>query len=362
MIDPADGVSLETVASGNGIAAGVQGQDLDFASRQTVDSDVTASSDAEIHGWTPNTVAASAATGNQGEAWATDGGTIDAYVRQVVGDRGDVTAHTNVRAELSSSGDTQADSAAIGNSQSYAVGTGAYARSDTAQRQHGSIKARTDASLFHVKGQATLTATAASNDVKHTGNGASGEAKAKQDATGDTIATIVASVRSGALVDATAQASGNTVSAHSLSREVEVKTDQENEGYVRAESYIYVQDFGGVTSTASGVGNSLWVDQAGDVAEIHALQENHADVDAEAAFYGGAGYDVNVSATAYGNTIYGSVCSDCDGRLQADNRQINTAGVSASAKTAIGGSARTVNSSAHAVGNNAAYYANRPGN
>jgi hypothetical protein len=184
--------------------------------------------------------------------------------------------------------------------------------------------------------------------------------KVKQDATGETVATVVAGMRAGYLVNGTAQASGNTVSALSRSREVDIVADQENEGYVRAESYIYVQDFGGITSTASGVGNSVWADNAGDELEMDVLQENRADVDAEAAFYGGAGYDVNVNATAYGNNVYGSVCSDCDGRLQADNRQLNTAGVTASAKTSIGGSARSVTSTATATGNNAAFYANRP--
>ena len=360
MIDPSDGVQSEVVASGNAIAAGVQNRRLDFASKQRVKADVKAKTDVEIHGWTPKTEASSAATGNQGEVWATDGGVIDANVRQVVDDGSKVTAKTKVRAELSSSGDTDATSSAIGNSHSYAVGSGAYSRSETLQRQHGSVKASTDASLFHVKGTANLGASAASNDVSHTGDGASGKVGAHQHATGQTIASVVGNVKSGYLVNTDAQASGNTVSLLSRSRDAGIDARQKQEGYVRAETYLYVQDFGAASALANGVGNSIWADNAGEDLDIDADQENDGQVDVEAAFFGGNGYDAEVLATGYGNNVYGSVCSDCEGGLTANNRQINTGGVNVTARTDIGGSARNVRSTAHAVGNNAAFYANNP--
>ena len=362
VIDPSDGVEAEGAAAGNGFQLGIAGRSVKLDSRQTVDADVKAKTDVEIHGWTPSTTASSAATGNAGEAWAVDGGVIDANVRQVIADGATVKARTDVRAELSSSGDTDASSAAIGNSQGFAVDTGAYARSETLQRQHGSVKASTDASLFHVKGTATLDSAAASNAITHTGNGASGVVGAHQHATGQTIASTVGNVRSGYLVDATAHASGNSIDLRSRSLEAKVDARQKQEGYVRAETYLYVQDFGAMTATASGVGNSIIAENSGESLDIYSDQENDGTVDVEAALFGGDGYDSSVSAEAYGNNVYGSVCYDCDGQLTVDNRQVNTAGVYATARTTINGSARTVQSKAHAVGNNAVYYVTTPRN
>ena len=362
VIDPADGVQAEGVASGNAFSVGVQGRAVDIDSHQTVDADATARTDVEIHGWTPTTVASSAATGNAGEAWATDGGVIDTIATQVVSDGSVIKAETKVRAELSSSGDTDASSQALGNSHSYAVGSGAYSTSETLQRQHGSVTASTDAALFHVKGTATLDATAASNDITHTGDGASGYVGAHQHATGQTIASTVGNVRSGYLVDATSHASGNSIEMLSRSLEATVDARQKQEGYVRAETYLYVQDFGAMSASASGVGNSIIAENSGESLDIYSDQENDGQVDVEAALFGGDGYDASVSAEAYGNTVYGSICYDCDGQLNVDNRQVNTAGVTATARTSIGGSARTVQSNARAVGNNAAYYTITPRN
>ena len=355
MIDPSAGVKAEGLASGNGASLGTT-RNVDLDSRQTVDAAVKSTTDVEVHGWTPSTTASSTAGGNTGEACAIEGAAIKSTVRQVVVDGSAVEAKTDVRAELSSSGDTDASSTSVGNSQSFAVGTGAYSKSETLQRQHGSVKAATDASLFHVKGTATLGSAAASNTLTHTGNGASGEADVHQHATGQTVATTVAGVRSGYLVDGTAEATGNAASLQTLSHEAMLTARQKQEGYVRAETHLYVQDFGGVTASASGVGNSVIAENSADWLEIYADQENDGLIDVEASFVGGDGYDATVNATAYGNNVYGSVCGDCDGTLKAENRQVNTAGVNATARTVVSGSARTVTSTARAVGNNAAFY------
>jgi hypothetical protein len=356
VIDPADGVKSEQIVAGNVDTVGAV-RDTDYDSDQTVKAKVRARTKVEVHGWTPDTKAFSAASGNVGEAWAIDGAVIDSRVRQVVDDGASVKAKTDVRADLSSSGDTDARSQALGNSQSYAVGTGAYSASDTLQRQHGTVKARTDASLFHVKGTATLEAIAGSNDISHTGNAASGSVDAHQHATGQTVATVVGDVRSGYLVDGAANASGNSISLQSLSREAALDARQKQEGYVRAETYLTVRDFGGISASAYGVGNSIIAENDGEL-DIYADQENDARVDVDAAFFGGNGYDADVSAAAYGNSVYGAACGDCNDGLYADNRQVNTAGVNASARPVINGSARSVSSTARAVGNSAVFYGN----
>ena len=354
VIDPADGVKAETIAAGPHRTLGVD-SDTDYRSRQRVDARIRARTEVEVHGWTPRTEAFSAATGTAGEAWAVDGAVLKSNVRQVIEDDASVVAKTDVRAELSSSGDTKAGAQALGNSQSFAVGGGAFSASDTLQRQHGTVRARTDASLWHAKGTASLEAIAGSNDLSHTGNGASGVLKGHQHATGQTVATIVGDIRSGYLTEGSASASGNTIGLESASREATVSARQKQEGYVRAETYLTVRDFGGISASAAGVGNSIIAENEGEL-EIYADQENDGRIDVDAAFFGGDGYDADVNAVAYGNSVQGAACGDCGDGLQAENRQINSGGVNASARTSVNGSARALNTTARAVGNNAVFY------
>ena len=360
VIDPSEGVVATGAASGNALSAGADGGNLNVSSEQFVDAEVRGRTDVEIHGWTPTTIAVTSAAGNTGEAWSS-GGVVTAESRQVIGENGAVRTSTDVRAELSSSGDTAAASTSIGNHQGYAVDQGGYVSAGNVQTQQGVVRADTSASQFHVKGAATVTSAAVSNSVDHAGTGASAELYAGQRTSGQTIAESTTQVTSGAQVDGNATATANNVSAISQSIDLSVVAEQSNAGYVRAENYVYVQDFGAISSTAAGVGNSVMAGNQGENLDLYTDQQNDGFIDVEAGLEAGFGYDATVAATAFGNAVTGYVCTDCDGRLDATNRQVNNAGVSASTNATIDGNGRFVSSTASAVGNNATYYVAKPG-
>lgn len=358
MVDPAEGVQATTGAQANAVIVGAEGSDVSLRSSQRLQGSVRAETEVTVRGYSPTIAATSAAAGNIAEASVVDGN-FNAEVEQSI-DGGEVAAWTGVTANLSSSGDTVATAAAVGNGfNSAAVSNNAHLRTD--QRHDGAgTTARTQAELFHVQGQAALTATAAANQMGYTGRTYYSEVRADQSNSGATDASVRGDIGNGYLTSGMAAAAANTVHVAHQAGVVEASVRQANSGYVGARSELATYEYGGATSQAFGVGNAVGVEQLGEVLTLDTDQTNSGGVEVMASFDGGYGYDAQVSASAVGNTVSASVCSDCDGALTANNSQANYGDVSAFARTDIGGSSRSVTGTVSAVGNSASYYVTKP--
>lgn len=362
VIDPAEGVAVTTGASGNAASVIMENENVALDSLQLA-RNVSARSDVKVHGWSPSTQVTTAAVG-QGLDTAASGGRLVATVDQAVGQaRGapgsTVEARTGVKAQLSSSGDTSALSLAVGNDQSHRI-KGGSAELQSRQYHYGAgTTARVDASLFHVKGAAGLTAIAGANQTAV--EAASDEVRlgVKQISTGFTDASVGAKVDNGQTVASFASAAANSVSLANQGASTAGSVEQKHEGYVRAESALYVGEFGTATSTATGVGNTVAAAAYGDALTLDTNQLNSGGVDAYADFHGYDGYDAEVTASAYGNGVSAQACSDCDGVLDARNTQVNDGNVSSVVRAEVG-QARSVRSAATAVGNQASYVVSRP--
>ena len=68
------------------------------------------------------------------------------------------------------------------------------------------------------------------------------------------------------------------------------------------------------------------------------------------------------TATAMGNAVTGYACSRCNGRMSVTNNQTNGADVGASSSSAVASSGRQVTGVSTAIGNNASFNVNSPGN
>lgn len=356
VIDPADGVSVTAAAGGNTLEvepeAGARLQSLQLT------RSVAAETDLEVHGWAPTIEAATAAVGNAAHAAATGGFT--ASTDQAVGVESMVEARTRVAAELSSSGDTAATAVAVGNDQSTRMQGGqGEVRAGQYHYGHGA-QARVDAALLHVQGAAALTASAAANQHAFAGSADGASLKLEQASTGLTGATVAAHVQSGQTLAAVAASAANIVSATNEGGPLSVEAVQSQEGYVRGEAYLSSDEFGEAALTATALGNTVSADLYGAELTLDTDQINSGGVEAEAGFFGGNGYDATVSASATGNAVSGTACTECDGVLNAKNSQVNNGDVYAGAHAEISGSARSVRSTAHAVGNSATYIVNRP--
>lgn len=363
VIDPAEGVSTNAGASGNAASVHAEDEDVRVKSLQLT-RNVSARTDVEVHGWSPHTAANTAAVG-QGLNTDVSGGSLRAHAQQAVGQAQDgppslIEAQTRVTATKSSSGDTSALSVAVGNDQAHRV-QGGDARVRSEQYHYGAgTRAATEVGLFHVTGEAQLSAVAGANQTVLEASSDTARLRADQRSTGSTEASVVGEVDNGQTVGAFSSAAANSVSLANQGANTRGKVTQDHQGYVRAESGLYVGAFGAVSAVANGVGNTVSAVGYGPALTLNTDQLNSGGVDATAAFEGVDGYDAEVHASAYGNAVSAQVCSDCDGALTAKNTQVNEGGVQAQTRVNVTGGARAVVSTSTAVGNQASYVVTRP--
>jgi hypothetical protein len=363
VIDPAEGVSTNTGASGNAASVQAEDEDVQVNSLQLT-RNVSAHTDVEIHGWSPTTAVNTAAVG-QGLNTSVTGGSLRVNAQQAVGQAPDaphsqIEARSRVTAVLSSSGDTSVLSIAVGNDQAHAVHEGD-AQIRSGQHHYGAgTRAVTEANLLHVQGEAQLSAVAGANQTALEAAGRTAQMSVDQNSTGATEASVAGHVDVGQTVHAFSSSAANSVSLANQGAVTRGEVTQNHQGYVRAESALYVGDFGSVSAVANGVGNTVSAVGYGEALTLNTDQLNSGGVDAAASFDGVDGYDAEVHATAYGNAVSGQVCSDCDGALTATNTQVNEGGVQAQTRVNVGGGARTINATATAVGNQASYIVTRP--
>jgi hypothetical protein len=361
VIDPADGVGAWSGANGNSLEASAQDRDLRVRSVQTVEGRVGADTNVTVHGWSPQTTALSAAVGNSAQT-GVHHGSVRAQAEQLLDVDASVEARTRVTARPSSSMDTSATALAFGNDQAHtAHGERAVVRAGQFHYGQGA-SARVDASLAHVKGRADLLAAAGSNQLTVTADTDAVRVRGTQVATGSTEASIGAHVPNGYLVNGLSSAAANSVTLSNEGASTDARLRQQHEGYVRGETALYVGEFGGVSAQAFAAANTVSAAASGDVLKIDTDQLNTGGVDAYASFDGQDGYDAEVHASATGNGVAVQGCSDCDGVLNGDNNQVNSGDVAATTRADVGAGARSVNATATAVGNSASYVVNRPRN
>lgn len=233
------------------------------------------------------------------------------------------------------------------------------------------------AELGYTPGTAAFTSTAVANNFATNGNGAaSATINASQTATGDFItAGQFSSTGDAQTIAGASAASANVMNiATSGGGDLDVTANQDNEsgqtgagyiGFIESNSVTSAFEFGTGQSMASGVGNAFDAENDGPTTDIALTQTNGNGMQASATFTGGnsdpsePSYDASASASAIANQAqainYGG------GVMSASGGQTNSGGVSAVSSVDITGAARSVTSSATAIGNSATYTVSRGG-
>jgi hypothetical protein len=358
-----DQTTAATTAVGNSLSGAVQSGSVDVESAQSLQGPVTAN--AVLNATTDISQAAAlttTATGNAGEADALGGGSLTGNFAQ---DAQSVLVRANDQIEgaTAEGGDAATAASATANTQGLGTDAGSINASVT-QTSSATVEADGGAILKYSPGTTTFSATAISNNVTSTGTDGSTQAvNVSQTMTGDhTQATKFVAFGNGQEVDTTASASSNNVSASNDGAELDVTTFQDNEGYVRAQAETTAYEFGSASSTATGVGNSAIARENGASLTLANTQMNGgAGVEAVASTGGNTGYDLAATASASGNAVTGYACTLCGGRMSVSNSQSNSADIGARTTINVDGSARSVTGVATAVGNSATFYVSKPG-
>lgn len=352
-----------TTSTGNAYTGAVDGSAVDVESTQELQAAVTANAAINVNtNISAATQLTTTATGNAGEAAATDGGGLTGAISQ---DAGPILVRANedIQGPTAQGGDVSAVSSATANNQGLGTDGGSINVGVT-QTSSATVEADGGAVLQYSPGTASFTAVAVSNNITSTGTDTSTQTlDLSQTMTGDhTQATKFVTFGNGQTVDADATASSDNISISNDTGPLTVFTTQDNEGYVFAESEASSYQFGQVSSSASAVGNSMIAGESGQSLTLTNFQTNNgAGVQATVTVGGNTGFDIAGSSSAFGNSATGYACTTCGGQITVTNSQINTAGVGASTTVNVDGTARSVNSVATAVGNSGTFYVSKPG-
>jgi hypothetical protein len=206
------------------------------------------------------------------------------------------------------------------------------------------------------------------NTLSASGAGGTMDLGVRQTATGDhTQATVFVSAgRAGSAshhgsVSAASSAVANNAMVENHGGPANVNSRQDNTSYVRAQTVSNVDSVGVHTALAYGVGNSLTATEFGPELVLDNRQFNDGGVASIAEIGGREGYDVAAQASAIGNAVTGTVCTECGGVIDVNNRQVNRSNVVATTKVNMTGANRSATGVATAVGNTASFFATTPG-
>ena len=363
VVEPSEVVVAATTALGNGVTVFTEGTPVDVQSRQRLEGDVRASTtlngDASV-GW--NTSVTTSAVGNAGTANTLNGGSVSGTFRQQTGDVM-VRAGTGVFAEWAYSGDISASAQAVVNSQAFGAESGSSVDATLKQRSAATVEAATGVIIKHVPGSASFASSAVNNNLTASGvDGSQMDLAVQQTATGDhTQATVFVS---GGLVQSSSAASSavaNNISVENHGQPLTVSAGQTNTSYVRAQTVNNIDAFGASTTLAYGVGNSTMVTEFGPELTLDTNQVNSGGVAAIAEASGRDGFDMSAQSTAIGNAVTGTVCTECGGVINANNRQVNHSNVTSTTNIGLTGANRSVSGVSTAVGNTASFFATTPG-
>lgn len=351
-----------TTATGNGFTAGADRYDADVRSYQEVNGAVSADTRVNVTGHSGDVVSLSTkASGNSGFANGY-GATMTGVYTQATTAGASVTGHSHVEAPDGSAGEISSQTQAAGNAQTVGLD---YASTGARIGQNNAATVTTDGGgvYGYVSGTASFGATTAANDV--TLSGANGSA-ARVIVDQNNVAGLTQAAQFTAFGNVqnaltTATAAGNNINASNQGHLLDVDARQSNTAYVRAQADSNAYQYGSGSAVASGVGNSIVAGDIGGELLIDTTQYNdQGGIEAVASFTGAEGYDASANASAVGNSVMGYACSDCEGRMSANNSQISNADVGAQSLVTVTGSGRSAHGVSNAMGNSATYYVSRP--
>lgn len=360
VVEVSDLTEGQAHATGNSFVAGADGYAADMRSYQETQGQVVADTRLDVASSSGATTSLTTkASGNFGQATAY-GTTITGVYTQATAAT-PITAHSHIEAPGASTGEVFSQTQATGNAQSIGLDY-ASAGLRTSQSNAATVTSDGGGVYGYVEGAASFQATTAANDVTLSG-ATSSAARMISDQNNTAPLTQAAQFTAFGNVqtaNTSATAAGNNVNAVNSGHLLDVTARQANQAYVRAQASSAAYQYGTGSASAYGVGNAVVAGDIGGELILDTYQTNTGGgIEAVARFDGTEGYDAEASATAYGNEVTGYACSDCQGRIDVANGQVNEADVGAQSvvNVASGRSARGVST---AVGNSATYYVSRP--
>jgi hypothetical protein len=357
-----DGVTASTTAQANGVSVGVTNADAAVTSNQDNKGVVYGHAlvDVAADGGAASAVRTTAA-GNAA-AFAASNGVISAFGVQTNGAA--VTARSQVEAANAAATDLTVSTLAMGNSAGVTLDNGS-AGARISQSTTANVLADGGAIVGYVSGTSAVTATTAGNNINIDGANQSA-LRAITDQANTAVVTQASKFTAygnSNLTATTATATGNNLAASNTGPLADVTSNQWNTSYVRGQAEGTSYLFGAAQTTAYAAGNSSQVNNVGAELVLDNLQTNTGGgVEATASFTGHEGYDTVTTATAMGNAVTGYACSRCNGRMSVTNNQHNSADVGASSSSSVVSSGRQVTGVSTAIGNNASFNVNAPGN
>ena len=358
--DSALDVGVTSVAGANAYA--VSGPNVALDNLQHADGDVTATNTASIGSAGGVVVVTSAAVAN-GVTSATQNGGMDVRSTQL--------SHANQTASVVNDtgyvGHSASSASASGNVAALSAANGDISAALT-QESAGSLLASTEADHWGSDGQVVADAIASANNISATGSTTTLLTDTTQNSGGGQV-TAEVELYVGHAADAVGNATANA-NALTIDNEfgyVNTRAVQENTASVEARAYVTLGgDFAGFASAgAYGVGNSAIVSNTTSDTVLDISQNNVGDISANVGLVTeGAGDQALASSAAYGNVVTGSLCGqqcgDGQATLNANNTQINSGAVHASAAIHAR-EANTIAGTATAIGNAATYQSTGPG-
>ncbi|HUZ13431.1 MAG TPA: holdfast anchor protein HfaD [Caulobacteraceae bacterium] len=368
-------VTATTTATGNSFLGSVVNGGLDVQSNQSDAGSVQAVTGDSSTGQTGVTIADGGsvatlgltvdATGNSVDSTISGGGALTGnFVQSDTSPSVDAEAQVNgANAETT---DTQEAVQAIANGQDLGS-TDSSIDASVTQTNSASVTANGGAVLGNVSDQGSFSAVGAGNSLNSTSAGQSSQTlAASQTNTGQvTQGAMFVNLGNSEVTTTGATATGNNLSASNTQGPLDVSATQNNQSFVNAQALETSFLFGGATVSAYGVGNSMMAANAGPSTTLTNVQLNGTGgVESSASFSsaGNVGFDASVSSTATGNAATGFACSACGGVMSVQNSQTNLGGVSATAQLNLASGARSVRSTATAVGNTGSFYVSTPSN
>jgi hypothetical protein len=361
VVDVSDEVTVVPSAIGNSLSGAIEGADANLTSSQRLNGAVRAETllTAEGAAGEPLTISGQA-VGNTLDAGAYGGSLTGSVLQSADGDGVSTTSSFDAYQAAAYSGAT-VSSTAIVNSQGYGVSGGVLAVG-SAQTSSSSVEATTEGALRYVPAQGVYASVANGNNLSASGEISGQSIEATQSQTGAvTRATTDVSFGNAWDAIASSNAIANNLNASNQGGALIVSADQINTSAVGSVANLNAYDFGASSANAYGVGNSVVAGNNDVYVEVNNAQMNSGGVEVSARVTGSTGYDADATASAIGNAVTGYACADCQGVLNATNRQTNSGGVSASSHVGITGSNRSVTGVSSAAGNSATFYVSSPG-
>ncbi len=351
-------VGATSVASGNAATWVNTGADASVTSRQHMDGDARAETEATV--WhSENFLAVAATAMANGMTAMTEGGDLDLTSEQLA--HGDTEAVVRFRG--GDAGHASTSASAAGNVLAASAENGDF-RGVSQQESTGVVNADIQADHDVINGYGASGAIASANNISIAGSTSTTLTDTQQYAGGAVRAQTDFYVGLGNDVSGNATANANALTIDNEWGYVNSRAAQSSDANVEANAYVTLGgDFLGLASAgAYGVGNSVTASNVGSDMELDVMQSNGGGVSANAAMIGEGGEMALASSAAYGNSISAGLCNYCDTNtpsLGARSDQINDGAITSRASVNTP-TARTVGASATAIGNAATYQSGGP--